>query len=255
MPFIPDVHTDDQISSSGWGNLIRNSSVLHFANRPERDAVTGLVAQGQLCYVDDIGEFDMKGPTSWLQLLGHWHAYQPVAFVATGGTGFVAYSAAGGGIPSSNPQLSSTSSAQYRIETNTCHFHVAINFGAGTPLLPQGLPIQVYLPDFQMDPTWHNTPGGQGNAWASWSDAGVLHNKWMGGGCFVLRNPTLTNGQFLFNGAYIVRPQEDLFLGAQPVKGETGGAGYVFPGTGPAGELSSMNVFGSFKMPTLAPAS
>jgi hypothetical protein len=36
---------------------------------------------------------------------------------------------------------------------------------------------------------------------------------------------------------------------------ETGGAGYMFPSTGPGGEKSSMNVSGSFKMIGLAPAS
>jgi hypothetical protein len=128
----------------------------------------------------------------------------------------MAYSAAGGGIPSSNPQLSSTSFAQYRIETNTCHFHVGGHLRSRHASVPQGIPIQVYLPDFEMDPAWHNTPGGQGNAYSAWSDAGTLHTKWMGGGNFLLRNPTLSNGQFLFNGAYIARPDEDLFNGARP---------------------------------------
>jgi hypothetical protein len=254
MPFIPDVHTDDQISSSGWGNLIRNASILHFANRTERNAVTGIVTQGQICYVEDILEFDIKGPTSWLQLIGRWHSYQPVVFTFNGGTSGTIYSAPGGAIGSGAPPLDSTSFARYRIDMDTCHFQAGVIFGPGTSFFT-GIPLQVYLPDFEMDPAWHNTPGGQGNAYSAWSDAGTLHTKWMGGGNFLLRNPTLSNGQFLFNGAYIARPDEDLFNGARPVMFETGGAGYMFPSTGPGGEKSSMNVSGSFKMIGLAPAS
>lgn len=250
MPYIPDVHTNDQISASGWGNLIRNAVVTHFATLAERNSFTSIAPTDLICYVAANNEFYIKGATGWLTLFSRWRTYNPVVFIPTGGSGWTAWTVAGQGPIASSNRLNTGSYARYRLELDTCYFMSGCVFDTA---YFAGMPIgqmQVYLPDFPS--AVHNVPAGQGNALAYWNSAGSLRSKWMGGGCFMVQNTALISNQLLFNGAYIPRVQEDV-LAAANVQTETGGGGYTFPGIGPSGEKSGMYVSGSFQMTGLAP--